>query len=111
MLFGSLFEVVEGFVKVALYALNWFTVRFGIGLSWLETYLGLICFFLRIGSKFNENLFKGGFRLYFNFTKGQFIFLFQVGQGFSLELVQHLFTYGGFKIDLSFVVVFILKFL
>ena len=25
------------------------------------------------------------------FTKGQFIFLFQVGQGFSLELAQHLF--------------------
>ena len=34
---------------------------------------------------------SGGIQNCWCFTKGQFIFLFQVGQGFSLELVQHLF--------------------
>ena len=32
------------------------------------------------------------------FTKGQFIILFQIGQGFSLELVQHLFMKNRSKL-------------
>ena len=51
MLFGSLFEVVEGFVKVALYVLNLFTVRFGIG-------LGLVRDLSRVDLWFIEDWFK-----------------------------------------------------
>jgi hypothetical protein len=43
-------------------------------------------------------VYLGWFQVVFQncwcFTKGQFIILFQIGQGFSLELVQHLFMVG-----------------
>ena len=38
-----------------------------------------------------QSLMKIHLKVVSSCTKGQFTFLFQVGQGFSLKLVQHLF--------------------
>jgi len=63
--------------------------------GWLEIYLGLICALLKIGSRFNESLFGGGFRLYFKIVGAllgvSLSFYFRLVNVFLLKSVQHLF--------------------
>ena len=90
-------------MKVGLMAnSSWFTVdvvpvhftfqfglRFGLELvwGWLEIYLGLICGLLRIGSRLRDNLFGGGFRLYFKIGGA----LLRVSLSFYFRLVRFFF--------------------
>jgi hypothetical protein len=67
--------------------------------GWLEIYLGLICGLLRIGSRFNENLFDGGFRFYFKIvgallrvSLSLFFRLVRVFLKGRFNMVQHLFV-------------------